>query len=291
MSPRQDELDDVVAFVASQQAEPDRRVTYVGTDPAGIAAELAELAPPWASTARVVRDGGDIAGAVVAEWDEHLGRAWVIGPWAAGDGDEWAATADALLDAALAQVPAALTRYEMAGDIANRRLAALAAARGWTPTEPNHILLADAEVVAGWPPADAALRPAGPADVDAIAALHDVEFPSTYASAAQLVEGGLDGSRVVLVADDGHGGVAGYAAGEVRPDGEGYVDFVVVAPAGRRTGVGRRLVVALTRELLARAPLDRVCLTVQDHRAPARAMYRRLGFRSEGSLVAYRSWG
>jgi len=36
--------------------------------------------------------------------------------------------------------------------------------------------------------------------------------------------------------------------------------------------------------------LGRVCLTVQDHRTPARALYERLGFRPDGSLIAYRSW-
>jgi hypothetical protein len=33
-----------------------------------------------------------------------------------------------------------------------------------------------------------------------------------------------------------------------------------------------------------------VALTVQNHRRPARALYERLGFRSDGSIVAYRSW-
>jgi hypothetical protein len=30
--PNPDELDDIVAFVAAQQAHPDRRIGYVGTD-------------------------------------------------------------------------------------------------------------------------------------------------------------------------------------------------------------------------------------------------------------------
>jgi hypothetical protein len=33
-----------------------------------------------------------------------------------------------------------------------------------------------------------------------------------------------------------------------------------------------------------------VGLTVQDHRLPARGLYEQLGFRSGGSLIAYRSW-
>ena len=46
-----------------------------------------------------------------------------------------------------------------------------------------------------------------------MAALRDTEFPDTYASTTQLVDGQLGGSRVVLVAHEGHGGVASYATG------------------------------------------------------------------------------
>jgi ribosomal protein S18 acetylase RimI-like enzyme len=288
-----DELDEVVAFVAAQQARPERSITYVGTEAAGIRAELDGLAPPWATTARVVRAAAGVTGAVAVEWDGELGRAWILGPWVAGDDDAWSAGAGPLLDAALAQPPPAVTRYELCGDVAHRGLAALAAGRGWSPTEVNHVLVVDAATAGTWAPDDGGagpLRPAGPDDTAGIAALHDVEFPDSYASARQLVDGQGDGSRTVLVADDGRGGVAGYAAGEVHDDGEGYVDFVVVAPAARGTGLGRRLMVGLTRRLLDRAPLDRVALTVQDHRRPARALYERLGFRSDGSIVAYRSW-
>lgn len=292
--PNPDERNDIVAFIAAQQAHPDRRIAYVGTDATGIVAELNGLEPSWVTTARVLRDGTRITGAVITEWDDDLGRAWIVGPWVVGDGDAWMAAAVALLDTALAELPPALTRYEMCGDIANHRLADLAASRGWTATEPNHALLADAGVVAAWPAGGEgrtpALRAAAPDDIGAIAALHDAEFPDTYASATQLVGGQLDGSRVVLVADDGHGDVAGYAAGEVHDDGEGFIDFVAVDPDTRGTGVGRQLVVAITRQLLDRSTLGRLCLTVQDHRTPARALYERLGFRPDGSLIAYRSW-
>jgi ribosomal protein S18 acetylase RimI-like enzyme len=296
VSPSKDELSDVVAFIAEQQAHPDRRIWYVGTDAAGIDAELGGLEPSWETTARVLLDDTGISGAVIAEWDDDLGRTWILGPWVVGDGDPWMAAAASLLDAALSQLPPNVTRYEICGDIANHRLADLAATRGWTATEPHHVLVADADVVAAWPAAGdgqmASLRAAAPHDIGAIAALHDVEFPDTFASATQLVNGQQDGSRVVLVADDGHGGVVGYVAGEVHNDGEGFIDFVAVDPATRGAGVGRHLVMAATRRLLDRSPLGRVGLTVQDHRLPARGLYQQLGFRSDGSLIAYRyrSW-
>ena len=103
------------------------------------------------TTARVLRSGMRITGVVITEWDDDLGRAWIVGPWVVGDGDAWMAAAIALLDAAVADLPPTVTRHEMSGDIANHRLADLAASRGWTATEPNHVLLADAGVVAAWP--------------------------------------------------------------------------------------------------------------------------------------------
>jgi ribosomal protein S18 acetylase RimI-like enzyme len=290
-----DQAGEVVAFIAAQQAKADRSISYVGTEAAGIAAELDGLEPSWTTTARILRDGSALAGVVIAEWDLELGRSWINGPWVDGDDPVWTEAANVLLDAALALLPAEVTRHEMSGDIANRRLTALATARGWTTTsEANHVLVADAAVVTGWPTAadtDAgSLRPATTDDVDAIKVLHDVEFPDTYASAAQLVEGQLDGSRVVLVAEDEAGRVVGYAAGEVHDDGEGFVDFLVVDPSVHRSGVGRRLVTTLTRQLLDRSSLGRVALTVQDRRTPARALYRHLGFRPDGILVGHRSW-
>jgi ribosomal protein S18 acetylase RimI-like enzyme len=233
---------------------------------------------------------------VVAEWEVELGRSWINGPWVAGDDPAWTEAANVLLDAALALLPDQVTRHEMSGDVANQRLAALAASRGWHTSEANHVLVADAAVVAAWPASDGSgLRPATIDDVDAIQPLHDAEFPDTYASAAQLVEGQLDGSRVVLVAevedeDGGDGRVVGYAAGEVHDDGEGFIDFLVVDPTVLRSGIGGRLVTALARRLLDRSSLGRVALTVQDRRAPARALYEHLGFRPDGVLVGHRSW-
>lgn len=291
---KENEVGGVVAFIAAQQAHADRRVFYVGTDAAGIVAELDGLEPSWMTTARVLRDETGFTGVVIAEWDVDLGRAWILGPWVVGDGDAWMEAAVTLLDAGLAQTPPTVTRYEMCGDVANHRLADLAASRGWTPTEPHHFLVADPAVAAAWPPGEggrtASLRAAGAPDIGAIAALHDAEFPDNYASATQLVNGQLDGSRIVLVADDGDGGVVGYIAGEIHADGEGFIDFVVVDAASRGAGIGRQLVMAATHRLLDRSPLRRVGLTVQDHRVPARTLYEQLGFRSCESLVAYCSW-
>jgi len=291
--PDPSDLDEVIAFVVEQQRRPDRNVAYLGTEVEGVTAELEGLEPAWTSSARIARQDDRIVGAVAVEWDDEVGRSWIMGPWVAHDDDRWLPLAGELLDAALAQVPPAIARHEMSGDTANHHLAALAAARGWWTTEVNHALSVDEGIVASW--ADGAhptgaLRPATPDDVEAIRALHDAEFPGTYATAAQLVEGQQDGSRVTLVVPDGARGIAAYASGHVQDDGEGCLDFVVVHPDHHGQGLGRLAITAIARELLPRAPLRRMALTVQDHRATARGLYAALGFRHEVSFVGYRSW-
>lgn len=187
-------------------------------------------------------------------------------------------------------VPDGMDDVEVCGDVAHVDLARLADGLGWTSGEVNHALVVDAAIVEAWPaagPGDDVDR-AGRDDAAAIAVLHDVEFPRTHTSAARLVADADDGGRVVLVVR-GRDGLLGYAAGQVQPDGEGYVDYLGVAPAARRSGIGGRLATAVVREVLAGSTTGRVNLTVQDHRTPARALYAALGFVHDVSFVGHRS--
>jgi ribosomal protein S18 acetylase RimI-like enzyme len=293
------DLDAVVALVATQQQRADRSIVYVGETPGGIRAELEDLSPPWTSTLRVLWLDDAIAGAALAEWDEERGRAWVVGPWIAGDADLWARWARPLVEAVLWQLPPTVADHELSGSTANVRLARLARDLGWQAGEVNHAYVLRAPEAMLWPEAAGpeatvvveadGLRPATAADLAAITPLHDAEFPATYFSTQQLIERASRGEQIVLVATGADGRVEGYVAGRVQPDGTGYVDFVGVDPAARGTGVGRRLLVGMSRRLLAAAGAPEVHLTVQDHRAPARALYEALGFRNELSFVGYRS--
>ena len=286
-----DELDGVVALIAAQQQRPDRNIVYVGEQVDGIRAELDDLDPDWRTTVRVVHDdSGTVVGAALAEWSVESGRAWLFGPWVDGPDVEWARWARALFDAVAAQIPPAIADRELSGTLANERLAALAAELGWPPTETNHAYVLDAAVAAAWSPVvDGNLRTVVPDDLPAIMPLHESEFPASYFSAPQLLERAAAGEHVVVLATLEDGSFAGYAAGRVQPDGEGYIDFVAVEPATRGTGAGRRLVVGLTTRLLPATATGRVHLTVQDHRAPAHALYSALGFRLDASFRGYRT--
>jgi ribosomal protein S18 acetylase RimI-like enzyme len=80
----------------------------------------------------------------------------------------------------------------------------------------------------------------------------------------------------------------GYAAGRVALDGSGYIDFVAVDGSTRGAGRGRRLVQELVSRLAEAGAEREVCLTVQEHRVAARALYASLGFRIEIVIVGYR---
>jgi len=289
--------EEVIALVVGEQARPERNVPAVGDDPDGLRAELAELDPPWPRAAVVQRDDGHrLVGAAHVEWDAEVDRAWVGGPWIAGDDAAWADHADPLVEAVLALVPDGIGSIELSGNVDHTAMAALARRRGLEPTVVNHVLVLDAATAATWaaPRLDAGIRPIRADDLAVIGPLHDTEFPGTHLPASRLAppadpdgSGTADHRRTAVVLDEGEGPV-GYAVGQVLPDGEGYVDYLGVVAAARGRGIGRRLVTALCRDLLERAPLGRVALTVEDPRAPARALYATLGFRIEASIVGYR---
>ena len=83
--------------------------------------------------------------------------------------------------------------------------------------------------------------------------------------------------------------MVGYVAGQVKPDGEGYIEYLGVDLAARRTGLGRLLVITLSRDLASRATRPQVALTVDSERPAALALYASLGFRTATSFVGYRS--
>ena len=200
-----DALDEVLDLVATEQAERSRGTTMLGDEREGVAAELDDLEPAWASTVRVAREDGRVVAASLVEWDEENARAWVFGPWVAGGDDAWARWARPLVDAALAQLPAGIDRVEMAGDVANVRMAALAEELGWPAGEVSHVYAASAAAAAGWPDPVLTIRPATAADRETIRPVHDQEFPATYAGLERLLPDEPDGKFHVLA---GRGGLA-----------------------------------------------------------------------------------
>jgi ribosomal protein S18 acetylase RimI-like enzyme len=282
-----DELDEVLDLVAGEQAHPDRGTTMLGDTRDGIAAELGDVEPDWTASVRVARKDGRMVGAVVGDWDTGVGRAWILGPWVVGGDEEWRRWARPLVDSVLEQLPAGIDDWELAADVSHVRMAQLGTELGLAPSEINHVYSVDTTTVDSWPEDMADVRRATHADVELIRPLHDREFPATYATADHLLPDPPDGKYDVVVAMDGPV-LLGYAAGRVQADGEGYLDYIAVADVARGKGIGKHLMAAICRPVIAAAPTGKLHLTVQDHRTPARRMYESLGFTRSLSIVGYR---
>lgn len=281
------EVDALLDFIAGRQADPATATCYIGTEREELRLELEELGDAWPGSALIVTDDqGRIVGATVTDVDTELGRSWIHGPWASDE--RWDDVARPLLEAAVALCPPGVTNHEISGDVANRWMAELAARLGWTASVPNHVFVAKADAASGWPADDPRVRAPRPDDFAAIDPLHAAEFPDTYLNTRQMIDEGIAGDRITLVSE-ADGEVLGYAAGRVQADGTGYLDFIAITPRARGTRAGLGLLVTVSRRIMAAAPKRDVNLTVQDHRAPAIALYRRLGFDLETTIVGYSS--
>lgn len=269
---RTDDRDAVLGFIVSQQGDPGSACAYLGGPCDGIADDLEGLDQPWLETLRVVRStDGAITGAACIEWDEESDIGWVYGPWCSAA--TWDGDAGALLSAVCPQTGVSVC--EMYAPLANTRLAQLAVQLGWRAGAANYVYETSR---AGIAKADAHVREASTDDLPALRALHEAEFPGTYATARQLVE---DHTALVLVED---GEFLGYVAG--HPDGENlYLDYVATTLAARRRGVGTRLIGALAASLTGR----QVTLTVDEKAAAAIAMYDAAGWSRVAATRAYRS--
>lgn len=147
------------------------------------------------------------------------------------------------------------------------------------------------------------VRQARPADREALTGLrreleqlHQRLQPGFFVAGDGAEAGGGERNRVLLVAE--HEGVAGPVLGFVEariydtPSDPSlarrvrlYVEALVVAPAARRCGVGRRLVMAV-HEWGARRGAEQVVLTVWEGNAAAEGFYRSLGFARVSQLLA-----
>lgn len=264
----------VLDFIVRQQQSPETACAYLGTEPSEIRGDLEELDQHWLETVRVsVAADGGIVGAAVIEWDQELDRSWVHGPWM--EQDAWLTAGPSLLAAVTAQAPVA--GHEMYADVSNHGMAQLARRCGWQAGEANFEYLRATPAPSGAP----GTRPATSADELAIRALHEREFPGTYASASELLDPDSRYSTLVVAPE---GTVLGYVASQLQSESAVYVDFLAVHPDARRSGVGERLING-AHESSGR---DMIALTVDENRPAARAFYASTGFESMATTRPYR---
>ena len=280
------EVDAVLDLITAQQADPATGTCYLGTERNDLRLELEDLGSAWPDSVLVAIDEGRVVGAALADTDIELGRSWILGPWVTKGWSTWARP---LLEAAVATCPPEIVAHEISADLANVRMAALAEQLGWKASVPNHVFVLSAGASTDWPPDDPRVRLPRADDFAAIDPLHNAEFPDTYLPTRQMLTDGIAGERIVAVSEADDGRFLGYASGRVQPGGAGYRDCIAIDPAARGIGAGLGLLVTISRRIVAASPQHNVNLTVQQHRSDAVALYRKLGFELETTIVGYSS--
>lgn len=131
------------------------------------------------------------------------------------------------------------------------------------------------------------LRPARPADIEAIVRLEDLAFPSSVLT----VEAAQEALRTALLdrvlEETSSGEIAGSLLAERREQATGHIATIAVHPDFQRRGLGE----AVMRWALAwfrTEGLKRASLTVDVDNGPAIALYRKLGFTPDEFGLDYR---
>jgi GNAT superfamily N-acetyltransferase len=273
----QHELNALAELAAPLQQRPETHVVYLGDEVDGIVAELTETT--WRDLSAIAVQGDTILGWLIGDVDPDMGRVWWLGPFVVAD--DWEAVATELLDNARQQLAADIDEEELAVDARFRRFRAWATSHGFVEQEGSSVLQLDG----GLGPSVAAVREITDADRDAVARLHEELFPGTHTTGPALVAGHDETHRRLVVEADGD--IVGYVAVERQPDGGGYIDYLGVAPAARRRGLGGDLVRAGVAEL-QRLNVTSVGLTVRVGSEGARELYRSLGFEEERVAIPLR---
>lgn len=119
--------------------------------------------------------------------------------------------------------------------------------------------------------------------IEQIAALERECFSAPWTQ-EMLTDALYDPQACFIVAEDGQGGVLGYAGLHAVLD-EGYIDNVAVEPDARRHGVASALLDVFCR--FAEANLAFLTLEVRASNAPAAALYAKHGFTQVGLRKNY----
>ena len=122
------------------------------------------------------------------------------------------------------------------------------------------------------------IRPMGPGDIPAVAAMERVVFTDPWSESAFHEELGAAGRRYLVVEEGG--AIVGYG-GLLVVGEDTHVVTLAVAPDRRERRLGTRLMLALVEEALA-AGSSHLTLEVRVSNQAAQRLYRRFGFETVG---------
>lgn len=143
------------------------------------------------------------------------------------------------------------------------------------------------------------VRPVGPEDADAWRELRVALWPDGSEAEHQheialYLAGKSSEPQAVLVAENSHGSIVGFAELSIRPCAEGcrtnrvaYLEGWYVVPEARRQGVGRALLKAA--EAWGRAQgCTELASDTQSHNEVSTAVHRAVGFSEVGLVRCFR---
>jgi len=223
----------------------------------------------------LLEQGGSLFGAMGAEYDTSLGRAWLHGPHVLLD--DWDRGAERLFHELLAMLPAEVEYLTAYVNTRNSRARAFFVARGFSErdTESHEFWLVPAQdrrVV------ENRVVDLESAHRDSFSELYESLFPAAYYSSDRVVEMMGRSHHVVVVADGNE--VLGFAVAASEVEGAlGEVQFLGVREDCRGRGLGRDLLQSAVDWLIDEAHAPRVSLNVDADLGTARNLYESVGFR------------
>jgi ribosomal protein S18 acetylase RimI-like enzyme len=183
-------------------------------------------------------------------------------------------------------LPAGIGEHEMFVDTANAHCRAFAARHGFATHGQWAVYFITPDRLARLPEATAEAWDERFAPQ--LEALHTRLFPGSNYTLTYMRQELVERGATLLVATEGET-LHGYFFGRYEAEaGEGYVDLVGVDESRRRTGLGRRLMLAGLSRLRGAAGLRQVNLTVAGGNEAALALYDALGFVRERDMIAFR---
>ncbi|MGC8960451.1 MAG: GNAT family N-acetyltransferase [Chloroflexia bacterium] len=127
------------------------------------------------------------------------------------------------------------------------------------------------------------VRPAGPADLPAVARLDQAAFGPIWGYGERVFRGVLDTAGLFLLAEEG-GETVGYILCTLHPEQRAHIVRLAVAPEHQGRHIGTRLLAEAFTALRSRG-VEWIGLNTQEENRRSQRLYRRFGFRPTGEEV------
>lgn len=278
-------FDRMIDFVSLYNPMAEHHVGYFGLTAEDIRHSILMLNLRYDRGFRLAQVGQKLVGVMGVDFDRHIGRAWLYGPIVtAGD---WMGTAEALYETVIKGIPAGsgVCEAEMFIDSHNLNCRRLAERHAFNRVGEFSICTISAERMASLP--NEPIEAWDGSGAEQLGALHKSLFPQPHHTLDSIMEE-RDKGAILLVESD-EKGPAGYFFGSAAAEaGEGYVELIGVRADCRRSGLGRRLMLAGLAQLRRTPGLQRVTLSVAADNEGALRLYDGLGFLVRQNMMAFR---